>query len=87
MDTELPLPSAQAWEASGLRVLDEIVGGHQSRVVLAEADGERVVVKLRDSRAVVMTAPAPNATIVLGSVTVIVPKPARIVVVVLARGT
>ncbi len=48
----LPLPDDRAWASIGVVCGPELHGGHQSRVFAASRDGDRVVVKLTDSRLV-----------------------------------
>jgi len=48
----LPVPSAHVWRSVGLTPGEEIHAGYQSRVFIAERGGEKVVVKLSDSRLV-----------------------------------
>ncbi len=51
----LPLPDDQTWSSIGVVCGQELHGGHQSRIFAASCDGDRVVVKLTDSRLVDQT--------------------------------
>jgi hypothetical protein len=51
----LPLPDDRAWSSIGVECAQELHGGHQSRLLEGSCDGDRVVVKLTDSRLVDQT--------------------------------
>ena len=50
--TPLPLPDDRTWSSIGVVRSEELHGGYQSRVFAGTCGGERVVVKLTDSRLV-----------------------------------
>jgi Ser/Thr protein kinase RdoA (MazF antagonist) len=51
----LPLPDERAWSSIGVECVQELHGGYQSRILAGSCDGDRVVVKLTDSRLVDQT--------------------------------